>query len=109
MSFSPILFLFCFFMSCTFSQVPVVGWTPLKSLEQLGAFGVFGIYQLLQSTAIVHKKKLLGNISLRQVRIRAVAVAGAIGFVRSAPFHAQRAWQVTTPHSCVLTSFCSTP
>ena len=29
-------------------QVPVVGWTPLKSLEQLAPFGVFGLMQLLQ-------------------------------------------------------------
>jgi dolichyl-diphosphooligosaccharide--protein glycosyltransferase len=29
-------------------QVPVVGWTPLKSLEQLGPAGVFGIFQLLK-------------------------------------------------------------
>ena len=27
-------------------QVPVVGWTPLKSMEQLGAFGVFGLCQI---------------------------------------------------------------
>ena len=29
-------------------QVPVVGWTPLKSLEQLAPLGVFGLMQLLQ-------------------------------------------------------------
>jgi dolichyl-diphosphooligosaccharide---protein glycosyltransferase len=29
-------------------QVPVVGWTPLKSLEQMAPLGVFGLMQLLQ-------------------------------------------------------------
>lgn len=29
-------------------QVPVVGWTPLKSLEQLGPCAVFCAFQLLE-------------------------------------------------------------
>ena len=29
-------------------HVPVVGWAPLKSLEQLGAFGVFIALQLME-------------------------------------------------------------
>lgn len=40
-------------------SVPVVGWAPLKSLEQLGPFGVFAFMQLLElSNAIVRAKKL---------------------------------------------------
>jgi dolichyl-diphosphooligosaccharide--protein glycosyltransferase len=62
-------------------QVPVIGWTPLKSLEQLGAFGVFGIYQLLQLTAEIHRAKLFGNASLRTLRIRAVGVCAILGFI----------------------------
>ena len=30
------------------TRIPVVGWTPLKSLEQMGPFGVFITYQLLE-------------------------------------------------------------
>eukprot|EP00536_Pseudo-nitzschia_multiseries_P007648 jgi/Psemu1/324848/estExt_fgenesh1_pg.C_1820001 len=37
-------------------QVPVVGWTPLKSLEQLGPFGVFAGMQALMLMRIGEKK-----------------------------------------------------
>ncbi len=61
----------------------MIGYTPLKSLEQLGAFGIFSLYQLLHGTAVVHQRKLLGNLSLRQVRLRAAAVCGGVGVVVS--------------------------
>jgi len=39
-------------------QVPVVGWAPLKSLEQLTAAAVFVGYQLIQLTEIIiHKQR----------------------------------------------------
>lgn len=39
-------------------QVPVVGWTPLKSLEQLSVLAVFGGYQLIQlSNFIIQKQR----------------------------------------------------
>lgn len=34
-------------------RVPVVGWAPLKSLEQLGPAAVFGLYQLLPICEII--------------------------------------------------------
>jgi dolichyl-diphosphooligosaccharide--protein glycosyltransferase len=34
-------------------QVPVVGWAPLKSMEQIGAFGVFGLLQIWWLTSMV--------------------------------------------------------
>ena len=37
-------------------QVPVVGWTPLKSLEQLGPCAVFLGYQVLQYCEVMRKK-----------------------------------------------------
>lgn len=38
-------------------QVPVVGMTPLKSFEQLGAFALFGGYQLLQLSNYLFKRQ----------------------------------------------------
>jgi len=37
-------------------QIPVVGWTPIKSLEQLGPFGVFVGFQALQLMRVSEKK-----------------------------------------------------
>lgn len=38
-------------------QVPVVGWAPLKSLEQLTAAAIFCGYQLIQLTEIIIRKQ----------------------------------------------------
>ena len=38
-------------------QVPVVGMTPLKSLEQLGALAIFGGFQLIQLSNFIIKKQ----------------------------------------------------
>ena len=37
-------------------QIPVVNWTPIKSLEQLGPFGVFAGFQALQIMRILEAK-----------------------------------------------------
>ena len=37
-------------------QVPVVGWAPLKSLEQLGPLGLFVGFQVLQLMRILEAK-----------------------------------------------------
>jgi len=37
-------------------QIPVVGWTPLKSIEQLGPFGVFAGMQALMIMRLSEKK-----------------------------------------------------
>ncbi len=42
-------------------QIPVVGWAPLKSLEQLGPAAVFFGYQLLQLTEYLRKKQELNR------------------------------------------------
>lgn len=62
-------------------QIPVVGWTPLKSLEQLGCFAVFVGYQILFITErMVQKRQLTGakawNFRMRLYAL--VVVAGAI-------------------------------
>jgi dolichyl-diphosphooligosaccharide--protein glycosyltransferase len=48
----------CFYAVGTFLaiQVPVVNWTPLKSIEQLGPFGVFAGFQVLQLMCILEKR-----------------------------------------------------
>jgi dolichyl-diphosphooligosaccharide---protein glycosyltransferase len=57
-------------------QIPVVGWAPLKSLEQLGAFAVFGAYQVIFVCDLVtgyRKKRPLWQ----QWQYRAMALAGS--------------------------------
>jgi hypothetical protein len=45
--------------------VPVVGWAPLTSLEQLAGLGVFLVLQLLEICEI---KRRQHNLSFLQVR-----------------------------------------
>lgn len=47
---------FYFVGTCLAVQVPVVGWMPLKSLEQLGPFGVFAGFQVLQLMRILESR-----------------------------------------------------
>eukprot|EP00549_Striatella_unipunctata_P000549 CAMPEP_0118674620 /NCGR_PEP_ID=MMETSP0800-20121206/990_1 /TAXON_ID=210618 ORGANISM="Striatella unipunctata, Strain CCMP2910" /NCGR_SAMPLE_ID=MMETSP0800 /ASSEMBLY_ACC=CAM_ASM_000638 /LENGTH=988 /DNA_ID=CAMNT_0006569837 /DNA_START=48 /DNA_END=3014 /DNA_ORIENTATION=- len=63
-------------------QVPVVGWTPLKSLEQLGPLGVFIGFQLMQVCMIIKKsqeKKLGRPLSMKERWTIRVAVFGSVG------------------------------
>mmetsp|Transcript_32113 Transcript_32113/g.78249 ORF Transcript_32113/g.78249 Transcript_32113/m.78249 type:complete len:975 (+) Transcript_32113:292-3216(+) len=55
-------------------QVPVVGWTPIKSLEQMGPLGVFLGFQGLQLMRILERKYSHVN----KWRIRGGVVLGAI-------------------------------
>jgi len=56
-------------------QIPVVGWTPLKSLEQLGPCAVFLGYQALQFCEIMRRRKNLSRGEAWKLRVQ-VAVAG---------------------------------
>jgi dolichyl-diphosphooligosaccharide--protein glycosyltransferase len=56
--------------------VPVVGWTPLKSLEQLAPLGLFVFMQLMEFCEHQRRKKNLDDAQMRQLRIRVVASAG---------------------------------
>mmetsp|Transcript_38477 Transcript_38477/g.62276 ORF Transcript_38477/g.62276 Transcript_38477/m.62276 type:complete len:795 (-) Transcript_38477:40-2424(-) len=60
-------------------QIPVVNLTPLKSLEQLGPFGVFGIYQLLYFCDIIKAKNKLDARGLLKLRIKVFALAAIAG------------------------------
>ena len=43
------------------TRVPVVGWMPLKSLEQLGAFGVFVILQVMEFCEMQRRRQNMTN------------------------------------------------
>jgi dolichyl-diphosphooligosaccharide--protein glycosyltransferase len=56
-------------------QVPVVGWSPLKSLEQLGPCAVFLAYQILMITEQIRIRRNLSRIQAWELRYR-TAVGG---------------------------------
>lgn len=57
-------------------QIPVVGWTPLRSLEQIGPLGVFLGYQVL---AYCDAQRRKSNMPVRDfVRFRVQAFAGLV-------------------------------
>lgn len=60
-------------------QVPVVGWTPLKSLEQLGPVGVFAGFQALQLMRVLERK--FSRVNKWKVR----AMVAIVGVVVSIP------------------------
>mmetsp|Transcript_24713 Transcript_24713/g.51515 ORF Transcript_24713/g.51515 Transcript_24713/m.51515 type:complete len:974 (+) Transcript_24713:126-3047(+) len=51
-------------------QVPVVGWAPLKSLEQLGPCAVFLGYQLLRYCEMMRIKKKMSRVDAWKFRIQ---------------------------------------
>jgi dolichyl-diphosphooligosaccharide--protein glycosyltransferase len=62
-------------------QVPVVGWTPLKSLEQLGPCAVFLGYQVLQVCETIRKKQKLSRSDAWKLRIRVFGVCAVAGIM----------------------------
>jgi dolichyl-diphosphooligosaccharide--protein glycosyltransferase len=55
-------------------QIPVVGWSPLKSLEQLGPCAVFLGYQGLQICEVIRRRQNMTRVQAFQLRLK---VAGA--------------------------------
>jgi Uncharacterized membrane protein, required for N-linked glycosylation len=62
-------------------QIPVVGWSPLKSLEQLGAFVIFFGYQILQYCEITIRKREMTKKDAWKFRMKVIMIASAIGLV----------------------------
>lgn len=60
-------------------QIPVVGWSPLKSLEQLGACAVFFGYQLLYYCEVMRKKNKWSRREAWKFRIKVFGVAAVLG------------------------------
>ena len=62
-------------------QVPVVGWAPLKSLEQLGPCAVFLGFQVLQFCEFTIKKKQMSRAGAWKFRIQVISATAVIGVV----------------------------
>uniref|UniRef100_A0A7S4ID25 dolichyl-diphosphooligosaccharide--protein glycotransferase n=1 Tax=Odontella aurita TaxID=265563 RepID=A0A7S4ID25_9STRA len=62
-------------------QVPVVGWAPLKSIEQLGPCVVFLGYQVLYLCEVIRKKRRLSRADAWKLRIRVGLIAAIAGIV----------------------------
>jgi dolichyl-diphosphooligosaccharide--protein glycosyltransferase len=52
------------------SQVPVVGWAPLKSLEQLGPLGVFIALQLMEFIEVQRRKRKMTTAEVMLLRLK---------------------------------------
>jgi dolichyl-diphosphooligosaccharide--protein glycosyltransferase len=52
------------------THVPVVGWGPLKSMEQLSGLAVFCAYQILEYCEIQRRKKNLNVLELTMLRVK---------------------------------------
>jgi len=55
-------------------QIPVVGWAPLKSLEQLGPCLIFLGYQGLQLTEVIRKQKNFSRAQSWKLRLLVASV-----------------------------------
>lgn len=60
-------------------QVPVVGWTPLKSLEQMMPLLVFFGLQFLEIVEVVKRKNHLDNKAAWAIRLKVLAAALCAG------------------------------
>lgn len=63
-------------------QVPVVGWSPLKSLEQMAPCAVFLGYQVLQYCEIQRKKQKMSRMEAWKFRVKVfVGTLAAVTFL----------------------------
>jgi len=62
-------------------QVPVVGWAPLKSLEQLGPCAVFVGYQILRLCEHMKKKRNMTRLEFIVFRVQVFGAIGVAGIV----------------------------
>eukprot|EP00041_Stephanoeca_diplocostata_P023591 m.581977 g.581977 ORF g.581977 m.581977 type:complete len:803 (-) comp22335_c0_seq3:178-2586(-) len=62
-------------------QIPVVGLTPLKSMEQLGPCGVFFAYILLYYIELQAQKRNLDEEDKKKLMMKVFLAAGAVGLV----------------------------
>lgn len=60
------------------THVPVVGWSPLKSLEQLAPLGVFIGLQLFEFCEMKKRKNNLSTLELMQLRLQVFGGAGIL-------------------------------
>ena len=60
-------------------QVPVVGWTPIRSLEQMGPLLAFGGFQVIEICEIIKKRRNLSKKQTWKLRICMFAAAALLG------------------------------
>ena len=63
------------------TTIPVVGLTPIKSMEQMGPLGVFLIYQFLQATEMYNRSLKANSMDwweLQRFRAKMAVVAGGV-------------------------------
>ncbi len=63
--------------ACGSSLIPVVGWAPFRSLEQVGPMGIFGIMVLLYYVETVAAQRKLSAGAKRSLLFRTFMQAGA--------------------------------
>jgi dolichyl-diphosphooligosaccharide--protein glycosyltransferase len=59
------------------TRVPVVGWAPLKSMEQLGPFGIFVLVQMVEFVEVQRRAKNLTNAQVTILRLQLLGAVGA--------------------------------
>jgi dolichyl-diphosphooligosaccharide--protein glycosyltransferase len=57
-------------------QVPVIGWMPIRSLEQMGPLLTFGGFQLIEICQVLKRKHNLSTLEAWKLRIVVCAGAG---------------------------------
>lgn len=62
-------------------QVPVVGWAPLKSLEQLGPFFICVLIQILTAIDYVRVQKQLNTTQTNELRLKVFGGTVLAGFL----------------------------
>jgi len=64
-------------------QVPVVGWTPIRSLEQLGPMAVFVGFQMIEYCEVMKRRNNLGpkDVWILRVKVFGAALLVAVAVV----------------------------
>ena len=65
------------------TTVPVVGLTPIKSMEQMGPLGVFLIYQFMYATDLYNQRRSPGPLEWMEFQRFRVKMAGFCGIALS--------------------------
>jgi dolichyl-diphosphooligosaccharide--protein glycosyltransferase len=60
-------------------QVPVVGWTPLRSLEQMGPLLAFCGFQLIELCEIIKRRRKLSTKETWKLRVQVFSAAALVG------------------------------
>jgi dolichyl-diphosphooligosaccharide--protein glycosyltransferase len=59
-------------------QIPVVGWVPFKSLEQISALGVFIVLNVIEIVALVERRTKLSGVRRWSLRVGVASSAASV-------------------------------